>query len=247
MLHRESCTEFIAPFLCSCGFSCGTDSAYERHCSQHAPGTHKRVAPSASPPLQTQVKQGKDVGTEVRVILLGFDRSGKTTIVKNLFQEADNGEYKPTQGVNMKSHSSGDPPLKLVVTEVGGRQETRAHWGHFLSGMDGFMYVVDIGDDSRMEDSCSELCTLLRDDRLSSVPFLLLANRRGSSPYDSKSVEQRIDELIGDVLKSGPRAWHVQHCNASTGEGVQQGVAWLESSFVATGKLPRGTKLFGTL
>ena len=57
-------------------------------------------------------------GKEARIIILGLDNSGKTTILKKLNNE-DITHVMPSQGFNVKALSQGQ--FKLNVWDVGGQ------------------------------------------------------------------------------------------------------------------------------
>ncbi len=59
----------------------------------------------------------KRTETEARILILGLDNSGKTTILKKLSEE-DITHITPTQGFNIKSLVQGD--FKLNVWDIGG-------------------------------------------------------------------------------------------------------------------------------
>ena len=40
------------------------------------------------------------------------------------------------------------------------------------------MYVVDSSDRERMDESCEELHSILNDDQMRSVPFVIIANKQ---------------------------------------------------------------------
>lgn len=237
--HRNACTEFAAPFCCSCGFTCGTASALERHCAKGGRPHGPLCAPAPEPP-QSQTRRER--AAEIRLLLLGLDRAGKTTIMEHLFQERPSGEYRPTVGVNMKSRSTAAPPLNLTVTEVGG--QARAHWAQFLAGLDALIYVVDVGDERLVDQSCYELFRLLEDGRTADVPLLLLANAAAPGSELRGQGLSRVGGLVGGALGGGSRVWQVHGCCARTGEGLGLGVRWLEGALASCGKLCPGEALF---
>ena len=55
---------------------------------------------------------------ELRILLLGLDNAGKTTILKSLASE-DVSHITPTQGFNIKSVSSQGEPYCLTHRTVG--------------------------------------------------------------------------------------------------------------------------------
>jgi len=56
--------------------------------------------------------------TEVRILLLGLDNAGKTSILRKLADE-EILDVKPTQGFQIKTLQQGD--FKIDVWDVGGR------------------------------------------------------------------------------------------------------------------------------
>lgn len=67
--------------------------------------------------LDRLIRTMKRNDREVRIIILGLDNSGKTTIIKKLSNE-DVQHITPTQGFNIKSLERGD--FKMNVWDVGG-------------------------------------------------------------------------------------------------------------------------------
>lgn len=61
----------------------------------------------------------KKVESEARILILGLDNAGKTTIVKKLSEE-DITSITPTQGFNVKSLTHGD--FKLNMWDIGGKR-----------------------------------------------------------------------------------------------------------------------------
>lgn len=59
--------------------------------------------------------------TEARIIVLGLDNAGKTTILRKL-SDQDITQVTPTQGFNIKSLAHGD--FKLKVWDIGGEGES---------------------------------------------------------------------------------------------------------------------------
>ena len=62
---------------------------------------------------------------EARLLVLGLDNSGKTTILKKLSDE-DITHIMPTQGFNIKSLMRDG--FKLNVWDIGGQKTIRPYW-----------------------------------------------------------------------------------------------------------------------
>ena len=104
------------------------------------------------------IKKTKQKEKELRVLILGLDNAGKTTIVKKFLGE-DTSEIAPTLGFQIKTieHSG----FKLNIWDVGGQTTIRSYWRNYFEQTDALIWVVDSGDKIRLEDCKRELQQLL--------------------------------------------------------------------------------------
>merc|ERR1711990_396793 len=100
---------------------------------------------------------------EARILVLGLDNSGKTTILKAMSDE-DTTSIMPTQGFNIKSLTQDG--FKLNVWDIGGQREIRPYWKNYYEGTDAIVYVVDSADDMRIEEATKELKEICGEDML---------------------------------------------------------------------------------
>ena len=84
---------------------------------------------------------------EARILVLGLDNSGKTTILKAMSEE-DISTIMPTQGFNIKSLSQDG--FKLNVWDIGGQKAIRPYWKNYYDNTDALIYVVDSSDEARI-------------------------------------------------------------------------------------------------
>ncbi|VDD89443.1 unnamed protein product [Enterobius vermicularis] len=164
-------------------------------------------------------------GKELRILLLGLDNAGKTTLLKTLASE-DIAEITPTQvsdlkaehddmGFNIKSVVSGD--VKLNVWDIGGQRKIRPYWKNYFDNTDVLIYVIDSSDRKRFEETGLELLELLDEDKLRGVPVLIFANKQ-----DLLTAAKASDIADGLQLTSiRGRSWQIQACSAVTGEGIK--------------------------
>ncbi|XP_034787284.1 ADP-ribosylation factor-like protein 3 isoform X2 [Pan paniscus] len=140
---------------------------------------------------------------EVRILLLGLDNAGKTTLLKQLASE-DISHITPTQGFNIKSVQSQG--FKLNVWDIGGQRKIRPYWKNYFENTD-----------------ILELAELLEEEKLSCVPVLIFANKQDllTAAPASEIAEGLNLHTIRD------RVWQIQSCSALTGEGVQDGMNWV--------------------
>ncbi len=118
-------------------------------------------------------KKGDASEVEKRIILLGLDNAGKTSL---LFQIKDQ-EFKttvPTIGLNIESVSYKN--YAITFWDVGG-QATKL-WKHYFDSINGVIFVVDSTDDPRLMFVHDELHGITADEALKKVPFLVYFNKR---------------------------------------------------------------------
>lgn len=70
---------------------------------------------------------------ELRILLLGLDNAGKTTLLKKLASE-DINHVTPTQGFNIKTVQSEG--FKLNVWDIGGQKKIRPYWKNYFENTD---------------------------------------------------------------------------------------------------------------
>ena len=70
---------------------------------------------------------------ELRILLLGLDNAGKTTLLKQLASE-DVTHITPTAGFNIKAVVSEG--FKLNVWDIGGQSKIRPYWKNYYENTD---------------------------------------------------------------------------------------------------------------
>jgi ADP-ribosylation factor-like protein 3 len=165
-------------------------------------------------------RSAKPAPKEARILILGLDNAGKTSILKKLSDE-DISHIMPTQGFNMKSITQAG--FKLNVWDIGGQRAIRPYWRHYFDNADVLIYVVDSADKKRLEESAAELEQLIVEEKLAGVPLLVFANKQD---LHSAAPPAGVAELMR-LHSVRDRVWHIQHCSAKTGAGLQEGMEWL--------------------
>jgi len=75
-------------------------------------------------------------GFEAKILVLGLDNAGKTTILKNLSQE-EMKNTEPTKGFNVKTLVHDN--FNLNVWDLGGQKEIRQYWDYYFEDCDGIV------------------------------------------------------------------------------------------------------------
>ncbi|XP_065883283.1 ADP-ribosylation factor-like protein 3 [Dysidea avara] len=168
--------------------------------------------------LLRKLKKGPE--KEIRILLLGLDNAGKTTLLKFIASE-DPTDSTPTLGFNIKTVQSKG--FRLNVWDIGGQKKIRTYWRNYFENTDVLVYVIDSADRKRLEETGFELGELLADEKLTGVPVLVYANKQDLLHSASAS-----DIAHGLNLHSiRHRDWHIQACSALDGSGVEDGLVWI--------------------
>jgi len=159
----------------------------------------------------------------MRILLLGLDNAGKTTILKALASE-DVSHITPTQGFNIKSVQSQG--ILLNVWDIGGQKAIRPYWRNYFENTDVLIYVIDSADRARLEEAGNQLAELLEEDKLQDVPILIYANKQDL--MNATRTEQLIDQM--KLSHINDRDWQIQPCSAITNEGLSKGMEWIRKN-----------------
>ncbi|KAI8424687.1 hypothetical protein MSG28_006643 [Choristoneura fumiferana] len=168
----------------------------------------------------TILKKLRQKEKEMRILMLGLDNAGKTTILKRF-----NGEpidtISPTLGFNIKTLEHRG--FKLNIWDVGGQKSLRSYWKNYFESTDGVAWVVDCADARRLAACARELHALLREERLAGASLLVLANKADlPGALSAKDIREALDL---DSIKS--HHWRIVHCSAVTGEHLLDGMDWM--------------------
>uniref|UniRef100_A0A8R7VAP4 ADP-ribosylation factor-related protein 1 n=1 Tax=Triticum urartu TaxID=4572 RepID=A0A8R7VAP4_TRIUA len=120
--------------------------------------------------------------TEFRVLILGVDKAGKTTLLEKLKSIYLKGEglphdrIGPTVGLNIGRIE--DANVKLVFWDLGGQPGLRTIWEKYYDEAHAIVYVIDSASASTFEDAKSALEKVLRHEDLQEAPLLVFANKQ---------------------------------------------------------------------
>lgn len=166
---------------------------------------------------------------ETRLVMLGLDGAGKTTTLYKL-KIGEVIATTPTIGFNVETVEY--KKLKFSVWDVGGQAKIRVLWHYYFEGSRGLIYIVDSADRARVDEAREELWSVMSSDALRDAPVLIFANKQ-DLPKAMKPSE--LAEALALPTLPRHKAWHVQACQASTGDGLYEGLDWLSASIKAKG------------
>uniref|UniRef100_A0A667I891 ADP-ribosylation factor-like protein 6 n=2 Tax=Feliformia TaxID=379583 RepID=A0A667I891_LYNCA len=164
---------------------------------------------------------------EVHVLCLGLDNSGKTTIINKLKpSNAQSQDIVPTIGFSIEKFKSSS--LSFTVFDMSGQGRYRNLWEHYYKEGQAIIFVIDSSDRLRMVVAKEELDTLLNhpDIKHRRIPILFFANKMDLR--DSVTSVKVSQLLCLENIKDKP--WHICASDAIKGEGLQEGVDWLQGT-----------------
>ena len=131
-----------------------------------------------------------------KVFLFGIDDVGKTSFVRRLKTGEYNDNYfTPTRKFNIE-YIHEDQRGLLAIWDLPGQTVFRSKWLKGLQDSNILIYMLDIANQRRFEESKRELWRILNNSELEAVPLLILGNK---SDLIRQSAEN-LDTLKKDVF-----------------------------------------------
>ncbi|THY64691.1 ARF/SAR superfamily, partial [Aureobasidium pullulans] len=176
---------------------------------------------------------------EIRILILGLDNAGKTTLLYRLkvrlllmpfpctaltdsFRQI--GEVVttiPTIGFNVESVNYKN--LNFNVWDLGGQTSIRPYWRCYYANTAAVIFVIDSTDVDRLSTAADELSAMLNEEELRDAALLVFANKQdqpGAKGAGDISEALRLGELKD-------RNWTIVACSAIDGRGVSEGMDWM--------------------
>ncbi|KAF0987215.1 hypothetical protein HZS_782 [Henneguya salminicola] len=143
------------------------------------------------------IKKKKLKEKSIRILILGLDNAGKTSVIKCINGE-DISDCSPTLGfkINTIIHDK----YNVHYWDVGGQKNFRSYWRNYYEETDGIIWVVDSSDSNRLSLCKKELDSLLFEehlqlDNMKSHHYQLFE----CSAATGLNVKPAIDWLISDI------------------------------------------------
>uniref|UniRef100_A0A672YUP3 ADP-ribosylation factor n=1 Tax=Sphaeramia orbicularis TaxID=375764 RepID=A0A672YUP3_9TELE len=146
---------------------------------------------------------------EMRILMVGLDAAGKTTILYKL-KLGEIVTTIPTIGFNVETVEYKN--ISFTVWDVGGQDKIRPLWRHYFQNTQGLIFVVDSNDRERVNE--------LRD-----AVLLVFANKQDLP--NAMNAAEITDKLGLHALRQ--RNWYIQATCATSGDGLYEGLDWLSN------------------
>ena len=157
---------------------------------------------------------------EMRILMVGLDAAGKTTILYK-FKLGEVVTTIPTIGFNVETVEYKN--ISFTVWDVGGQDKIRLLWRHYYQNTQGLIFVVDSNDRDRIDDAREELHKMLAEEELRDSVVLVFANKQDLP--GAMTAPEVTDKLGLQTLRG--RQWFIQSTCATTGDGLYDGLDWL--------------------
>merc|ERR1711934_591956 len=157
---------------------------------------------------------------EMRILMVGLDAAGKTTILYKL-KLGEVVTTIPTVGFNVEQVEYKN--INFTAWDVGGQDKIRKLWRYYYQNTQGLIFVVDSSDRDRIEDVREELTKMLHEDEMRDAALLVFANKQ-DLPNSMSAAE--ITEKLG-LQSMRNRQWFIQSTCATTGDGLYEGLDWM--------------------
>jgi ADP-ribosylation factor-like protein 2 len=174
--------------------------------------------------LLSIIRKAKAKEGELRLLTIGLDNAGKTTVVKK-FLNKDTSTISPTLGFQICPIQFRG--LTLNVWDIGGQQTLRSFWRNYFESTDGIIWVVDSNDVGRLNDCKAELHKILEEERLAGASLLIFLNKIDIPTALSAAEIEKILDI--STIRAQKRHVQLVRCSAMTGEGLLEGVDWIVS------------------
>ncbi|KAM0931090.1 hypothetical protein ACQ4PT_000581 [Festuca glaucescens] len=160
---------------------------------------------------------------EARILVLGLDNAGKTTILYRL-QMGEVVSTIPTIGFNVETVQYNN--IKFQVWDLGGQTSIRPYWRCYFPNTQAIIYVVDSSDTDRLVTAKEEFHSILEEDELKGAVVLVYANKQDlPGALDDAAITESLE-----LHKIKSRQWSIFKTSAIKGEGLFEGLDWLSNT-----------------
>ena len=155
-----------------------------------------------------------------KIILAGLDNSGKTT----LLSRPKTGEIlespETTIGYNLERVELSRKIFE--IWELGGHNSIRNLWSFYFTEAKGLIYVVNMNDESRLEESLELLSQIAVHEDLKNVPILLIATKKEINDIDLDSFANHVSNYL-----RYQKCWKIQISSLDSEKDLFKGLKWL--------------------
>ncbi|ODV93028.1 hypothetical protein PACTADRAFT_47325 [Pachysolen tannophilus NRRL Y-2460] len=159
----------------------------------------------------------------MRMLMLGLDNAGKTTILYKL-KLGKSTTTVPTVGFNVETIKFKN--ILMHTWDIGGQERIRALWRHYFSRTDALIFVIDASDIERLPDAKTEFYKVINDKELKNCLIAVLANKQDIP--NALKPQELIEKLELDSITD--HNWSVIPTIATQGTGLHEALSWISTN-----------------
>ncbi|EQB60112.1 adp-ribosylation factor [Vairimorpha apis BRL 01] len=114
------------------------------------------------------VRKLKQESKQLKIVCIGLDNAGKTTILKNIFNIQTTVE--PTFGYSLYRCNYNNQ--NLHVYDIGGQNIFKEYWNNYFEKCDGIIFVYDLSDTRNYMNDLNKIIN-----EAPGIPILVLGNK----------------------------------------------------------------------
>ena len=166
----------------------------------------------------------------IKIFLFGVDEVGKSSLVRRLKTGQFNDNYfTPTRRFNIDYVQQDEKGLLAAWWDMPGQSSFRKKWLIGLQDSNLIVFMIDVSDQIRFEESKKELYSIINRYELAGVPLLIIGNKvdlvnNDSLDPDKEHLRRLEDEIQGffDFDKIENRHWKFLFTSVKTSYNVDE-------------------------